>query len=103
MCTRVFFCGYLHWKTFIFQVWSSPLDSIYLAVVLMCALRAPACCARAMSRAEELMGCEDRDVRVFALDTYAKLAEIELALLTALGEAPTDDRNPLARRVRLDR
>jgi len=55
-----------------------------------------------MSKAEELMGCEDRDVRVFALDTYARLAEIELALLTALGTAP-DDRNPLARRVRLDR
>jgi hypothetical protein len=57
----------------------------------------------AMSKAEELMDSEDRDVRVFALDTYARLAEIELALLTALGAAPADDRNPLARRVRLDR
>ena len=57
----------------------------------------------AMSRAEELMGSEDRDARVFALDAYTRLAEIELALLTALGEAPTDDSNPLARRVRLDR
>jgi hypothetical protein len=49
------------------------------------------------------MGSEAQDVRVFALDTYARLAEIELALLTALSEAPADDRNPLARRVRLDR
>jgi len=57
----------------------------------------------AMSKAEELMGSEAQDVRVFALDTYTRLAEIELALLTALGAAPTDDRNPLARRVRLDR
>ena len=57
----------------------------------------------AMSKAEKLMDSEDRDVRVFALDTYARLAEIELALLTALSEAPADDRNPLARRVRLDR
>jgi hypothetical protein len=57
----------------------------------------------AMSRAEELMGSEDRDVRVFALDTYTRLAEIELALFTALGAAPSNDRNPLARRIRLDR
>ncbi len=57
----------------------------------------------AMSKAEELMDSKDRDVRVFALDTYVRLAEIEMALLTALSEAPADDRNPLARRVRLDR
>ena len=57
----------------------------------------------AMSTAQELMGSEAQDVRVFALDTYTRLAEIELALLTALGDAPTDDRNPLARRVRLDK
>jgi len=57
----------------------------------------------AMSKAEELMDSEDRDARVVALDAYTRLAEIELALLTALSEAPADDRNPLARRVRLDR
>ena len=57
----------------------------------------------AISTAEELMKDEDRDVRVFALDVYTQLANIELTLLTALGSAPPDDRNPLARRVRLDR
>ena len=57
----------------------------------------------AISTAEELMKDEDRDVRVFALDVYTQLANLELALLTALGEAPADDANPLARRVRLDR
>ncbi len=57
----------------------------------------------AMTVAEELMRDESRDIRVFALDVYTQLVNIELALLTALGEAPADDRNPLARRVRLDR
>ena len=57
----------------------------------------------AISTAQELMKDEDRDVRVFALDVYTRLAEIEMALLVALGEAPADDKNPLARRSRLDR
>ena len=57
----------------------------------------------AISTAQELMKDPDRDVRVFALDVYTQLANIELTLLTALGEAPADDTNPLARRVRLDR
>ncbi len=57
----------------------------------------------AISTAQELMKDPDRDVRVFALDVYTQLANLELALLTALGEAPADEKNPLARRVRLDR
>ena len=57
----------------------------------------------AMVNTEKLMESEDQDVRVFALDTFTKLAEIELTLLTALGVRPQidDDRNPLARRARL--
>ena len=57
----------------------------------------------AIAAAERLMESEDQDVRVFALDTFTKLAEIELTLLTALGVRPQidDDRNPLARRARL--
>ena len=57
----------------------------------------------AISTAQELMEDPDREVRVFALDVYTQLANLELALLTALGEAPSDEKNPLARRVRLDR
>ena len=58
----------------------------------------------AMVNAERLMESEDRDVRVFALDAFTRLAEIELALLMALGIKPqsSDDTNPLARRTRLE-
>ena len=59
----------------------------------------------ALVNAERLLESEDRDVRVFALDAFTRLAEVELALLTALGIEPqsSDDTNPLARRTRLDR
>ena len=55
----------------------------------------------AIAAAERLMESEDQDARVFALDTFTKLAELELALLSALGAAPQGDTNPLARRARL--
>ena len=59
----------------------------------------------ALVNAERLMESEDQNIRVFALDAYTKLAEVELALLNMLGIKPqySDDVNPLARRARLDR
>lgn len=58
----------------------------------------------AMTNAEKLMESEDEDVKIFALNAFTTLAEIELTLLAALGfNAEKVERNPLARRVRLDR
>jgi len=52
----------------------------------------------------KLMKSEDQDVQVFAIDVFTKLAEMEMTLLDALGgEKQTEERNPLARRLRLDR
>ena len=57
----------------------------------------------AMANAESLMESESEEVRVFALDVFTRLAEMELALLTALGlEARSREENPLVRRLRLD-
>ena len=57
----------------------------------------------ALSAAEKLMESEDIDVQVFALDTFAKLAEIELSLLEALGrKRVSNEPNPLARRARIE-
>ena len=56
----------------------------------------------AMTSAEKLM--ESEGVKIFALDAFTKLAEIEMALLMALGfNAGKAERNPLARRARLGR
>ena len=50
----------------------------------------------------KLMGSENEDIKVFAIDAFIKLFEIEAALLDALsGERRTEERNPLARRVRV--
>jgi len=58
----------------------------------------------AIANAEKLMDSESEEVRVFALNAYTTLAEIELTLLTALGfKAQSEERNPLARRTRIDR
>jgi hypothetical protein len=51
----------------------------------------------------KLMRSRDRDVQVFAVDAFTKLSEMALALAGALeGAHAADDRNPLARRSRLD-
>ena len=50
----------------------------------------------------KLMGSENEDIKVFAIDAFIKLFEIEAMLLDALsGERRTEERNPLARRVRV--
>jgi hypothetical protein len=58
----------------------------------------------AITCAEMLMDSEDVNVRVFALDTLTKLAELEMILMNALGVKDQSwDSNSLARRARLDR
>lgn len=58
----------------------------------------------AMTNAEKLMESEDEDVKIFALDIFTKLAEIEMTLLVVLGfNAEKVERNPLARRACLGR
>jgi len=57
---------------------------------------------RAIKVCDALMESEDVDVKVFAIDSIIKLAEMEMALLDALGErAVKEERNPLARRAKL--
>ena len=57
----------------------------------------------AIANAENLMESESEEARIFALDAFTKLAEIEFTLLTALGfKVQSEDRNPLVRRLRLD-
>ncbi len=59
---------------------------------------------RAIMVCATLMESEDIDVKLFAIDSLIKLAETEVALLEALGEAEQkDEKNPLARRTRLER
>jgi len=51
----------------------------------------------------KLMGSENEDIKVFAIDAFIKLFEIEATLLDALsGERRTEERNPLARRTRVE-
>jgi len=50
----------------------------------------------------KLMESEDEDTKVFAVDAFTKLAEMEIVLITALGEKNrSEEKNPLARRVRI--
>ena len=50
----------------------------------------------------KLMESEDEDKKVFAVDAFTKLAEMEIVLITALGEKNrSEEKNPLARRVRV--
>ena len=49
-----------------------------------------------------LIESENEDAKVFAIDTFVKLAEMEMALMDALGEKNrSEEKNPLARRVRV--
>ena len=50
----------------------------------------------------KLIESEDEDTKVFAVDAFTKLAEMEIVLITALGEKNrSEEKNPLARRVRI--
>jgi len=52
----------------------------------------------------KLMESEKEETRVFAVDAFTRLAEMEMILLEALsGEAQKEQRNPLARRTRAER
>ena len=52
----------------------------------------------------KLMESEKEETRVFAVDAFTRLAEMEMILLEALsGEAQKEQRNPLARRTRVER
>ena len=53
----------------------------------------------------KLMESEDEEVRVFAVDAFMKLSNLAAALAEALGEPAEveEERNPLARRARLER
>ena len=56
----------------------------------------------AIKASVKLMGSESEDIKVFAIDVFTKLAEMEMILLEALsGESQKEQRNPLARRVRI--
>jgi hypothetical protein len=56
---------------------------------------------KAMEVAEGLMNSEDEDVKVFVLDLFLRLCDYAAVLTTSLKTA--DLRNPLSRRVRLER
>ena len=57
----------------------------------------------AMTNAEKLMESESEDVKVFTLNAFLKLAEIEMVLMNALGVKTAEaEKNPLARRSRLE-
>ena len=50
----------------------------------------------------KLMESENEDTKVFAVDAFTKLAEMEILFITALGEKNrSEEKNPLARRVRI--
>ena len=59
--------------------------------------------------ANEMMESEDEDVKVFAVDAFITLSKWIVALIEMLKEQTKletieiEDRNPLARRARLDR
>jgi len=53
----------------------------------------------------KLMESEDEEVRIFAVDAFMKLSNLAAALAESLGEPAevVEERNPLARRTRLER
>jgi len=56
----------------------------------------------ALKVSRKLMKSKKENVKVFGVDVFTKLAEIEISLMEALGEkAAREQRNPLARRVKL--
>jgi len=58
---------------------------------------------RAVKASVGLMENDGEDVQVFAVDALIKLAEMEIALMEVLREAEQrDERNPLARRTRIE-
>jgi len=59
---------------------------------------------KAVKATEKLMRSEDENVQVFAVETTVKLTEMAVALLTSLkSEEVREERNPLARRARVER
>jgi len=57
----------------------------------------------AIEAAKEMLPSEDENVRVFAIDAIQQLSEKAMMLMTYLEKQSRSDRNPLARRVRLNR
>ena len=58
----------------------------------------------AVKASERLMRSEDESVQVFAVDATVKLTEMAVVLLTALrSEEVQGEKNPLARRARIER
>jgi len=57
--------------------------------------------------AKTLIESDDDDVRLEAIDLFIQLSELELALVHVLSGEPgsegEDERNPLVRRLRLDK
>ena len=50
----------------------------------------------------KLMESDDKDTKVFAVDAFTRLAEMEMVLLEALGgQKQREEKNPLARRTRV--
>ncbi len=50
----------------------------------------------------KLMKSQDQDTQIFAVDAFTKLSEMALVLAGALeGTHAADDKNPLARRLKL--
>ena len=61
----------------------------------------------ALKVVRRLMKSKNENVKIIAIDKFIPLCDIAVALAEALGEKPEQgerkDRNPLARRSRLDR
>ena len=58
----------------------------------------------AIDAAKEMLPSEDENVRVFAIDAIQQLSEKAMMLMSYLErQSRSNDRNPLARRVRLNR
>jgi archaeosine-15-forming tRNA-guanine transglycosylase len=62
-----------------------------------------------IEKTKKLMASEKEEIQLKAIDLFLQLSELELALVQALSEEPEtrvrieEERNPLARRARLDR
>jgi len=52
---------------------------------------------------KNLMRSKSEDVQVFAVEAFLKLSNLATALAKVLGEKPERTRNPLSRRLRLER
>jgi len=61
----------------------------------------------AVKAAKRLMKSEEGHIRIQAIDLFLQLSELEIALVAALRAKPEtqarEERNPLARRAKLDR